>query len=99
MKKLFLIALCLLAVVAIAGPITFRTITLKIPSTFTAEQEAFIIKSAMNQIEAEMLKTLAIPALDVANVQTNVDSLLKTNSLPPKYYPTNKVEVSEEPKG
>lgn len=96
MKKLF--ALSLVAFVCVvSAQIKTRTITIRIPDTFTAEQEKFIIRSVMAQIETEMGRSLAVPTNDVAMWQTNVDQILKTNNLPTKYTVTNTAVAVEAP--
>ena len=42
-----------------------KEIIIKVPDDFTKEQEDFILKSAMLQIEAEIRKDLKIPKADI----------------------------------
>lgn len=62
-----------------------RTIEIKIPSSFTQEQEDFILKSALNQIESEMAKTLAVPKETIDAHKADVNAVLTANHQAEKY--------------
>ena len=52
-----------------------REITLKIPDSFTQEQENFILQSAVNQIESEMRKVLVVPQVEIDKVDVQVNEI------------------------
>lgn len=71
-----------------------KEIVIKVPSDFTDEQIAFIKKSAMLQIEAEMRKDLKIPQEDIDAVEAKVVELREAIGIKiePVEMPTGKPE-------
>lgn len=74
-----------------------QTITISVPDSFTADQISFIKRSALNQVETEMLKSVQVPkemtdAIDAVKIE--VDQVLEASDEPKKY---ESISISAEP--